>query len=74
MQNAIQNSGWIEFSTGNDPGAERGQVSDVETSSRTDWSSLLLTQLALPQPFLIQHSFFQLPYRQCPNFLVGVAE
>ena len=39
-------------SIGNAPGAERGQVSGVETSSRTDWSSLLLTQLALPQPVL----------------------
>ncbi|MBO3459584.1 hypothetical protein G7B40_033190 [Aetokthonos hydrillicola Thurmond2011] len=39
-------------SSGNAPGAERGQVSGVETSSRTDWSSLLPTQLALPQPVL----------------------
>jgi CheY-like chemotaxis protein len=39
-------------SNGNAPGAERGQVSGVETSSRTDWSSLLPTQLALPQPVL----------------------
>lgn len=39
-------------SIGNAPGAERGQVSGVETSSRTDWSSLLPSQLALPQPVL----------------------
>ncbi|OUL34959.1 hypothetical protein BV372_12695 [Nostoc sp. T09] len=39
-------------SIGNTPGAERGQVSGVETSSRTDWSSLLPTQLALPQTVL----------------------
>jgi WD domain, G-beta repeat len=39
-------------SMGNAPGVERGQVSGVETSSRTDWSSLLPSQLALPQPVL----------------------
>jgi len=39
-------------SSGNAPGAERGQVSGVETSSRIDWSSLLPSQLALPQPVL----------------------
>ncbi len=35
---------------GNAPGAERGQVSGVEASSKTDWISLLPSQLALPQP------------------------
>ncbi len=39
-------------SIGNAPGVERGQVSGVETSSRTDWSSLLPSQLALPQSVL----------------------
>lgn len=39
-------------SIGNAPGAERGQVSGVETSSRTDWSSLLPSQLALPKSVL----------------------
>jgi len=39
-------------SIGNAPGAERGQVSGVETSSHTDWSSLLPSQLALPQSVL----------------------
>ena len=39
-------------SIGNAPGAERGQVSGVETSSKTDWISLLPSQLALPQPVL----------------------
>ena len=37
-------------SIGNAPGAERGQVSGVEASSKTDWISLLPSQLALPQP------------------------
>jgi len=37
---------------GNAPGAERGQVSGVETSSRTDWGSLLPSQLALPESIL----------------------
>ncbi len=39
-------------SLGNAPGVERGQISGVETSSRTDWSSLLPTQLALPPSVL----------------------
>jgi len=39
-------------SIGNAPGVERGQVSGVETSSRTDWSELLPSQLALPQTVL----------------------
>ncbi|MEM7578411.1 MAG: WD40 repeat domain-containing protein [Cyanobacteria bacterium P01_A01_bin.80] len=39
-------------SIGNAPGAERGQVSGVEASTRTDWTSLLPSQLALPQKVL----------------------
>ncbi|NEO73944.1 hypothetical protein [Moorena sp. SIO3H5] len=34
---------------GNAPGVERGQVSGVETASRTDWNSLLPSQLAMPK-------------------------
>jgi ATP-dependent Clp protease ATP-binding subunit ClpC len=36
-------------SSGSAPNAERGQVSGVENSRRTDWISLLPSQLALPQ-------------------------
>ncbi|MGK7876562.1 MAG: hypothetical protein AB4426_25680 [Xenococcaceae cyanobacterium] len=42
---------------GNAPGAERGQVSGVETSSNTDWISLLPSQLALPQEILTYRYF-----------------
>jgi hypothetical protein len=42
----------IGRSIGNAPGAERGQVSGVETSSRTDWISLLPSQFALPKQVL----------------------
>jgi hypothetical protein len=45
-------SGTSGQSIGRDPGADRGQVSGVETARRTDWNALLPSQFALPKTVL----------------------